>query len=240
MANQHIPQRVPESMGVVEIGATMASLRAQYGLSAQDVSERLHIRVRYVNAIEEGKFELMPGKVYARGYVHTYAEFLGLDADQVVAQCFASPATAEAKTIAPPPAKISAPSRAQVARNWRGIGIAAVVAIIVLVLFTQLSGSKEKDEDATDTDAAQIVAPVPEALEQSLRTSIMPVAQNYDCLTGDDWLSCFFSDNATQEITGAEIVDRAQYGELPPPIAAAAPVPDGTTPADSAPDTGHD
>lgn len=95
MRMSQTPVRIPETMTPKEIGAYMGGLREHFKLSLQDVSERLHIRVRYVQAIEQSQIEQLPGKVYARGYVHTYAEFLGLDADQVAAQWFAALETTE-------------------------------------------------------------------------------------------------------------------------------------------------
>jgi len=44
----------------------------------------LRIRYPYLLAIEEGRFSELPGKTYATGFVRTYAEHLGLDADEVV------------------------------------------------------------------------------------------------------------------------------------------------------------
>ena len=115
--NQAAPQlRVPESMGPKELGSYMRGLREHFKLSPQDVSERLHIRMRYVTAIEEANYDAMPGKIYARGYVQTYAEFLGLDAEQVVKQCFPAEEVKTAPiSIATPKPEIKP---AAVSRTW--------------------------------------------------------------------------------------------------------------------------
>ncbi|MBX9725674.1 MAG: helix-turn-helix domain-containing protein, partial [Rickettsiales bacterium] len=44
-----------QNMTPREIGSQMAALREQFGLTPQEVSERLHIRTRYIHAIEEGR-----------------------------------------------------------------------------------------------------------------------------------------------------------------------------------------
>ena len=184
-------QRLPETMNLREIGAHMAGLRAGFGLSQQEVSERLHIRTRYISAIEEGKLDLLPGKVYARGYVHTYAEFLGLDADQAVELCFAGEAPAN---VQKPAAKTSSvPSVA--ASQWRGYSILAVIGLLLLLVITQISG---KMGDADEKEAA--VEAVPEDMLLSVRTMVMPTSGNYRCLTKDSVLDCFYADHMTQAL----------------------------------------
>jgi cytoskeletal protein RodZ len=44
----------------------------------------LHIRARYLTALEEERWELLPGEAYAQGFLRTYAEFLGLNSDVYV------------------------------------------------------------------------------------------------------------------------------------------------------------
>lgn len=176
-----------------DVGAQMVRLREQFGLTPQEVSERLHIRARYIAAIEEGRYEQMPGAVYARGYVHSYAEFLGMDADHVVAQCFAgSPAVMATPVPTVSRGEISAASA------YAGYGRWAVLGAVVLglgVLAAQWLGHSTADEPAVVT-----VAPVPEALLASLRNGVMPLPNNYACLAEDHYLGCFFADPLTRQV----------------------------------------
>jgi len=43
-----------------------------------------HIRSRYLKALEDERFDVLPGTAYVRGFLRTYAEYLGLDADPFV------------------------------------------------------------------------------------------------------------------------------------------------------------
>jgi cytoskeleton protein RodZ len=54
------------------------------GKDLQDIARILHIRYNYLVAIEDGRFEDLPGQAYAIGFVRAYAEHLGLDGDEVV------------------------------------------------------------------------------------------------------------------------------------------------------------
>jgi cytoskeletal protein RodZ len=62
-----------------DIGASLREARTRRGLSLDDVTAGLRIRERYVTALEEERWELMPGEAYAKGFLRMYAEFLGLD-----------------------------------------------------------------------------------------------------------------------------------------------------------------
>jgi Helix-turn-helix domain/RodZ C-terminal domain len=64
-----------------EIGASLREARLRRGLSAGDVERELRIRERYLRALEEEQWEMLPGEAYAKGFLRTYAEFLGLDGD---------------------------------------------------------------------------------------------------------------------------------------------------------------
>jgi cytoskeleton protein RodZ len=67
-----------------EIGKLLRIARTQSRLSVEQVSALLHIRVRYLQALEEGRLGELPGLTYTRGYLQSYAAFLGLDKDEIL------------------------------------------------------------------------------------------------------------------------------------------------------------
>jgi transcriptional regulator with XRE-family HTH domain len=62
-----------------DIGASLREARTRRGLSLEDVTSGLRIRERYVTALEEERWELMPAEAYTKGFLRMYAEFLGLN-----------------------------------------------------------------------------------------------------------------------------------------------------------------
>jgi cytoskeletal protein RodZ len=66
------------------IGRTLRRAREENGLDLQQVSQVLRIRYFYLDAIEKGNFDRLPGPAYAAGFIRTYADFLGLDPDSVI------------------------------------------------------------------------------------------------------------------------------------------------------------
>ncbi len=66
------------------VGEILRRTRVHYGQSLEDVESVLRIRAQQLGAIENGKLDELPGRVYAIGFVRAYAEYLGLDGDKMV------------------------------------------------------------------------------------------------------------------------------------------------------------
>ena len=68
------------------VGETLRRTRLAKKLELQDVAAYLCIRARFLEALENGNTKDLPGDAYAQGFVHSYAAYLGLDADKTVAK----------------------------------------------------------------------------------------------------------------------------------------------------------
>jgi cytoskeleton protein RodZ len=66
------------------VSETLLRAREDYGQDLRSVSDSLRIRYIYLLAIEEGRFDDLPGATYAVGFVRTYADYLGLDSEEIV------------------------------------------------------------------------------------------------------------------------------------------------------------
>lgn len=67
-----------------DVGPFLCATRMRLGKDLQAIAGLLHIRYNYLVAIEDGRFEDLPGQAYAIGFVRAYAEHLGLDGDEIV------------------------------------------------------------------------------------------------------------------------------------------------------------
>jgi len=85
---------------MLEIGSTLREARTRQGLELQDAAEATRIRVKFIAALEGERFGEMPAEVYARAFLRTYADFLGLDSELFVAELNAR---TEASRPPPPP-----------------------------------------------------------------------------------------------------------------------------------------
>ncbi len=65
-------------------GEMLAIRREELGYSLAQAADALRIRYVYLQAIEDGRYHDLPGTAYAIGFVRSYAEFLGLEPEEIV------------------------------------------------------------------------------------------------------------------------------------------------------------
>jgi hypothetical protein len=62
-----------------EIGNSLHEARVRHGVGLQAAEVATKIRAKYLKALEEEQFDALPAQTYVKGFLRTYAEFLGLD-----------------------------------------------------------------------------------------------------------------------------------------------------------------
>jgi cytoskeletal protein RodZ len=62
-------------------GVQLSNLRQQKGYTTEYVASKLHLRVRIIELIEQGEFDLLPEPVFIKGYLRAYAKLLGVTPD---------------------------------------------------------------------------------------------------------------------------------------------------------------
>src|SRR5947209_18788603 len=69
---------------MTDFGASFKKARESAGISLDQIAIETRISTRFLAAIENEEFHLLPGGIFNRGFVRTYAERIGLDPDQAV------------------------------------------------------------------------------------------------------------------------------------------------------------
>jgi cytoskeleton protein RodZ len=120
------------------LGERFAAAREARGLSLSDVSEQIRIRSIYLAAIEDDNWSAVGAPVYVRGFLRTYARFLGLPPEEVVSafnEIAQPPGTPEAEQAAPAP--IERRARPGSLTIW----VAALVAVLLVafVVYNELT-----------------------------------------------------------------------------------------------------
>ena len=121
-----------------EIGSSLREARMRRGLDLSDVERDTRIRTRYLTALEEERFDVLPGPAYTKGFLRTYADFLGLDAQQFIDEYNTR--------FAPPEEPAGAvPERIRRPRRLGPWSIAVAAALILALIGWQLGrGHKER------------------------------------------------------------------------------------------------
>ena len=73
-----------ESFDAAELGAMMREVRENLGHDLDTVASDLRIRLVYLEAIEAGRLNDLPGNAYVSGFLRSYSDFLGLDGNEIV------------------------------------------------------------------------------------------------------------------------------------------------------------
>ncbi|HKB19943.1 MAG TPA: RodZ domain-containing protein [Gaiellaceae bacterium] len=117
---------------MLDIGTTLQDARTRKGLALPDAAEATRIRVKFLAALEGERFGELPADVYARGFLRTYAEYLGLDGDVLVSEL-----NARIEASAPPPPPPPPEPRLRLptldGRAWAFLGAASLLVLVALL-----------------------------------------------------------------------------------------------------------
>jgi len=106
---------------MTSIGETLRRERVRRNLDLDRISRELKISARLLGAIEDERFEKLPGGVFTKSFVRQYARYLGLDEDEIVGELQRTlepdtPATAQLSEIIKPELEMSMPR----VKVWEG------------------------------------------------------------------------------------------------------------------------
>jgi cytoskeleton protein RodZ len=135
------------------LGEEFRAAREARHLSLSDVSEQIHIRTIYLQSLEDEDWTAIAAPVYVRGFIRTYARFLGLPSEQAVAFFNDSVGTAATKNehvVATQPRR-----RLSV---WLWLAAAAAVALVAFVGYQYYEFQQGQPTDQAATHAKAPVA----------------------------------------------------------------------------------
>jgi cytoskeleton protein RodZ len=114
-------------------------------IDINEVEVRTKIRAKYLRAMENEEWDLLPGEVYVKSFLRTYGEYLGLDTRQLIddfKQRYERPTDHELRPIAPLGRERERTARGPLLPPWAIIGL--VLVAVVVVLYIVGTGSKPK------------------------------------------------------------------------------------------------
>ncbi len=149
------------------IGHILQAQRETRQLDLAEVSKTLRIREDHLEAIEANQFDRLPGSAYVVGFVKTYAQFLGLDVDDILA-LYKQQTDMVSKT------KLDFPE-IEASREVPSMAMAFGLLAIVLVVFIFL-GFLNTAENVSLEKGARVSAETSEAQAEAVeRETNMPV-----------------------------------------------------------------
>jgi len=150
---------------VFEIGNSLREARERQGLGYPEIELATKIRAKYIRALEEEDFTSIPGDAYIRGFLRTYAEYLGLDGDVYVDEYASRFITSWRDELPPRPERRRIRTREpRLERRAVLLVLAGIVLVAVLVFAAwQIPGSSThvpglgKKQQRHSASASQLV-----------------------------------------------------------------------------------
>ncbi len=173
------------------LGDEFRAAREARHLSLSDVSDQIHIRSIYLEAIEKDD-PSFAAPVYVRGFIRTYARFLGLDSELAVAQ-FNVAAQASGTKPHEPVSVSPIPTRRR-PTPWLGV---AALAAILLVAFVGYKYFEYQQKDGGSASSLAIASATPSAAPSGGASTAAPTpkataapTQTLEVrVTADSWMS---------------------------------------------------
>jgi cytoskeletal protein RodZ len=138
---------------MTNFGASFKQARESKGISLNQIATETRISTRFLSAIENEEFYLLPGGIFNRGFVRAFAEKVGLDADQAVADY-------ERLAEVHPPELVSPPEPAPARKKGRHLYPVAVGALaIVIVIFYVVTRESGQTAQTASAPPSAPVAP---------------------------------------------------------------------------------
>jgi cytoskeleton protein RodZ len=189
-----------------DIGETLRDARMRARIDVSEIEAKTKIRAKYLRALENEEWSLLPGPTFVKSFLRTYAQALGLDGKALVEQYRLSherPSDALLEPIVPPSQRSRSRSGGGRAAPGPSRGYLALVGFVVLVIAalvyglisggsgssrsknsasSQRSGATSHKSASGSSSASGAAAAAPPAF---VYLSLEPTARVYVCLLGD-------------------------------------------------------
>ncbi|MEI4524246.1 helix-turn-helix domain-containing protein [Priestia megaterium] len=144
-------------LALTELGQRLRQERESKGLSLEDLQKLTKIQKRYLLGIEEGNYEVMPGKFYVRAFIKQYCEAIGLDTDTIFEEYKSDIPSTQTEDMPQQLSRVR--SRKEIPQHTKGVSKAydylptvlvvagvVVVGIIIWVIAQNIVSDKNKEQ----------------------------------------------------------------------------------------------
>jgi hypothetical protein len=151
---------------VFEIGNSLREARLRQGLDFPEIEQATKIRGKYLRALEEEQFDVLPAQTYVKGFLRSYADYLGLDGQLYVDEFNSRYVRGEFEE------EEEQPFRPRVAGSGRGgafhgkgvlLTVAVIAGLTVFVFAAWMWGGDEPERIPLNPPAAKPKQPKPTA-----------------------------------------------------------------------------
>jgi cytoskeleton protein RodZ len=182
---------------VFEIGSSLREARLRQGLDFVEIEQATKIRGKHLRALEDEQFDLLPAQTYVKGFLRTYAEYLGLDGQLYVDEFNSRYATGEEDA---PPVTRSRPSRPPRRVESRAVVLALVGIAIVTALVIAAFRSGGGDEQRVATPPPPTTTKKQQKRERPRRAAPRRVTLVLTAANGSSWVQAHAGSAAGRQL----------------------------------------
>jgi cytoskeleton protein RodZ len=175
-----------------EIGNSLREARLRQGLDFPEIEQATKVRPKYLRALEDEQFDILPGQTYVKGFLRAYAEYLGLDGQLYVDEYNSRYIHVDEET--PLRARSTSPIGRAGPRFESSVVLVALaaIAIVTLLVFAAWRFGSNTPETAIPDFSAEPPAASPTTAKPKKRANVLPRARMM--LTGalgDSWVEVY-------------------------------------------------
>jgi cytoskeleton protein RodZ len=175
-----------------EIGNSLREARLRQGLDFPEIEQATKIRPKYLRALEDEQFDILPGQTYVKGFLRSYAEYLGLDGQLYVDEYNSRYIHVDEET---PLRARSTSSLGRAGPRFESsvvlMALAAIAILTLLVFAAWRFGSNTPETAILDYSRTQPPAAQPQT-KQKRRAATLPRAKlTLTGALGDSWAEVY-------------------------------------------------
>jgi cytoskeletal protein RodZ len=137
---------------MADIGTTLREARIRARIDMSEVEARTKIRAKYLRAIENEEWDLLPGPVYVKSFLRTYGDFLGLDSRMLVDEYkrqYERPSDNELRPITSISRERERAARGPLIPPWVLVGVVLIGIVVALYFVGSNKGGKSTPPSAS-------------------------------------------------------------------------------------------
>jgi cytoskeletal protein RodZ len=182
---------------MADIGTTLREARIRARIDMSEVEARTKIRAKYLRAIENEEWDLLPGPVYVKSFLRTYGDFLGIDSRMLVDEYkrqYERPSDHELRPMGSLSRERERAARGPLIPPWVLVGVVLVGIVVALALIGSNSNNGKSPPSAGTAPTVTATQPRHRARHRNqqqkpvaakpttVTLKLVPTGQVYVCL----------------------------------------------------------
>jgi len=175
--NRQPPWEQGAESDVISFGTWLRRQRELREISLREIADVTKISIRYLEALEQDRFDVLPAPVFAHGFLREYARYVGLDADEVVNSYLTAQKESEPEEELDTPVVRRRDPKRPTGTLLALAAVVLLVAVAALAYFAESCQSRDRSLPPTAAPPAQpapqlppVVDPEPELVSPLLVT----------------------------------------------------------------------